>query len=132
MLDSQPRGGPLVAALQTRGVLNDGRKIAYALGLTVDTYKGLKDVSPGAATAGYQTFLARYPDNKVSIGVMCNGTSPGAGEIAADITDEIFGPFPGPAKPEAAKVSDDELKKFVGVWRNEKTHAPARFVIENG
>jgi len=118
--------------LETRGVLNDGRKIAYALGLTVDTYKGLKDVSHGGATAGYQTFLARYPDNKVSIGVMCNGTSPGSGGIAAAITDEIFGPYPETARTEPAKVSEDELKKFVGIWRNEKTHAPARFVIENG
>jgi hypothetical protein len=113
-------------------VLNDGRKIAYALGLTVDTYKGLKDVSHGGATAGYQTFLARYPDNKVSVGVMCNGTSPSAGGIAANITDEIFGPFAESAKKEPAKVSDDELKKFVGIWRSEKTHGPARFVVENG
>ena len=132
MLDSKSLGAPLVEALETRGVLNDGRKIAYALGLTVATYKGLKDVSHGGATAGYQTFLARYPDNKVSIAVMCNGTSPGAGGIAAGITDEIFGPYPEPPKTEPAKVSEDELKKFVGIWRNEKTHAPARFVIENG
>src|SRR5215213_5078050 len=132
MLDSHSLGAPLVEALETRGVLNDGRKISYALGLTIDTYKGLKDVSHGGATAGYQTFLARYPDNKVSVGVMCNGTSPSSGGIAASITDEIFGPFPEAAKTEAVKVSDDELKKFVGIWRNEKTHAPARFVIENG
>ncbi len=132
MLDSQSLGAPLVTALETRGVLNDGRKIAYALGLIVNKYKGLKDVSHGGATAGYQTFLARYPDNKVSVGVMCNGTSPGAGGIAANITDEIFGPFPETQKTEAAKVSEDELKKFVGIWRNEKTHTPARFVIENG
>jgi CubicO group peptidase (beta-lactamase class C family) len=132
MLDSQSLGAPLVTALETRGVLNDGRKIAYALGLTVDTYKGLKDVSHGGATAGYQTFLARYPDNKVSVGVMCNGTSPSAGGMAANITDEIFGPYPEAPKTEPAKISDDELKRFVGLWRNEKTHAPARFVIENG
>ena len=132
MLDSQSLGAPLVAALETQGVLNDGRKIAYALGLVVDKYKGLKDVSHGGATAGYQTFLARYPDNKVSVGVMCNGTSPGAGGIAAGMTDEIFGLSPETPKTEAAKVSEDELKKFVGVWRNEKTHAPARFVVENG
>src|SRR5580765_5816761 len=110
MLDSQSLGAPLVNALETRGVLNDGRKIAYALGLTVDKYKGLKDVSHGGATAGYQTFLARYPDNKVSVGVMCNGTSPSAGGIAAGITDEIFGPFPATPKIEPAKVSEDELK----------------------
>ena len=132
MLDSRSLGAPLVDALQTQGMLNDGRKIAYALGLTVDTYKGLKDVSHGGATAGYQTFLARYPDNKVSVGVMCNGTSPSAGGIAANITDEIFGPFPETARTEPAKISEDELKKFVGIWRNEKTHAPARFAIENG
>ena len=132
MLDSQSLGAPLVNALETRGVLNDGRKIAYALGLEVSTYKGLKDVSHGGATAGYQTFLARYPDNKVSVGVMCNGTSPSAGGIAASITDEIFGPFPATPQIEAAKVSEDELKKFVGIWRNEKTHFPGRFVIDNG
>lgn len=132
MLDSHSLGVPLVNALETQGVLNDGRKIAYALGLTVAKYKGLKDVSHGGATAGYQTFLRRYPDNKVSIGVMCNGTSPSAGGIAASITDEIFGPFPESPKTESAKVSEDELKKFAGIWRNEKTHAPARFVIENG
>lgn len=132
MLDSKSLGAPLVDALETRGVLNDGRKIAYALGLTIDKYKGLKDVSHGGATAGYQTFLARYPDNKVSVGVMCNGTSPSAGEIAANITDEIFGPFPEPARSEVANVSDDELKRFVGIWRDEKTHFPARFNIENG
>ena len=132
MLDSQSLGAPLVSALETRGVLNDGRKISYALGLVVDNYKGLKDVSHGGATAGYQTFLARYPDNKVSVGVLCNGTSPSAGGIAEGITEEIFGPFPETSKTESAKVSEDELKKFVGIWRNEKTHAPARFVIENG
>ena len=132
MLDSKSLGAALVDALETRGVLNDGRKISYALGLEVGTYKGLKDVSHGGATAGYQTFLARYPDNKVSVGVMCNGTSPGAGGIAAGITDEIFGPFPAPPRIEPARVSEDELKKFVGIWRNEKTHAPARFVIDNG
>ncbi len=132
MLDSHSLGAPLVTALETRGVLNDGRKITYALGLEVSTYKGLKDVSHGGATAGYQTFLARYPDNKVSVGVMCNGTSPGAGGIAANITDEIFGPMPQNPRIEPAKISEDELKKFAGIWRNEKTHAPARFIIENG
>ena len=132
MLDSRSLGAPLVEALETRGVLNDGRKLSYALGLEVGTYKGLKDVSHGGSTAGYQTFLARYPDNKVSIGVMCNGTSPSAGLIAANITDEIFGPYPDPPRTEATTISEAELKRFVGIWRNEKTHAPARFAFENG
>lgn len=132
MLDSKSFSAPLVDALETRGVLNDGRKISYALGLVIDSSKGFTEVSHGGATAGYQTFLTRYPDKKISIGVMCNGTSPSPGGIAASITTEIFGPFTETAKTEAAKVSDEELKKFVGVWRNVKTHAPARFIIDNG
>ena len=43
MLESQSLGAPLVNALETQGVLNDGRKIAYALGLVVDKYKGMKE-----------------------------------------------------------------------------------------
>src|SRR5258708_22156959 len=105
MLDSKSLGAPLVEAMETRGVLNDGRKIVYALGLEVATYKGLKDVSHGGATAGYQTFLARYPDNKVSVAVMCNGTSPDGGGIAASITDEIFGPYPAGAQASGAQAS---------------------------
>ena len=132
MFESKSLGAPLVDALETQGVLNDGRKISYALGLEVGTHHGLKDVSHGGATAGYQTFLARLPDQKFSVGVMCNGTSPGAGGIAEAITDEIFGPYSEPPRAEPPKVSEDELKKFVGIWRNEKTHAPARFVVENG
>lgn len=132
MLDAHSLGAALVNGLETQGVLNDGRKISYALGLVVAKYKEMKDVSHGGATAGYQTFLARYPHQKVSIGVMCNGTAPSAGGVAASITDEIFGPYPDTARTEPATVSEDELKKFVGIWRNEKTHAPARFAVENG
>src|SRR5687767_10724926 len=114
MLDSRSIGAPLVDALETQGVLNDGRKISYALGLEVGTYRGLKDISHGGSTAGYQTFLARYPEKKVSIGVLCNGTSPSAGGLAASITDEILGPFPAtPAQTETASVPSEQLQKFV-------------------
>jgi len=132
MLDSKSLGAGLVEAMETRGVLNDGRKIAYALGLEVGTYKGLNYVSHGGSTAGYQTFLARYPDKKVSVAAMCNGTSPSAATITTDIADEIFGPLPAYPRIESTTVSDDELKAFVGLWRNEKTHFPGRFLIETG
>ncbi len=134
MLDSRSMGGPLVDALETQGILNDGRKITYALGLQVATYRGLRDVSHGGSTAGYQTFLARYPDQKVSVAVLCNGTSPSAGGLAAAVTDEIFGPYPASSssQPTAAKVSEEKLKKFVGIWRNERTRFPGRFTFEDG
>lgn len=132
MLDSKSLGAPLVEALETQGVLNDKRKIEYALGLNVSTYRGMRDVSHGGSTAGYQTFLARYPDQKISIAVMCNGTSPSAGGLAASITDEIFGPFPAPAKVESIAVAEEHLKKFAGIWRNDVTRNVNTLVLDKG
>jgi CubicO group peptidase (beta-lactamase class C family) len=131
MLDSRSMGAPLVEALETQGMLNDGRKIIYALGLNVDTYRGMRDISHGGSTAGYQTFLARYPEKKVSVAVLCNGTSPSAGVLAASITDEIFGPFPSPAaQADGSPLSVEQLQKYVGIWRDEKTRAPANLVVD--
>jgi len=133
MLDSRSMGAPLVQALETQGVLNDGRKIPYALGLVVDKYNGMRDVSHGGSTAGYQTFLARYPDQKVSVAVLCNGTSPNASGLAAAITDEIFGPAPPPAvQPESMEVAPADLQKYASLWRDEKTRNVVRTVFENG
>ncbi len=134
-LDARTLGAPIVDALETQGVLNDGRKIQYALGLNVGTYQGMRDVSHGGSTAGYQTFLARYPEKKVSVAVLCNGTSPSAGGLAANVTDEIFGPFQASSAISEAvpAVSQERLQRFVGgVWREERTRVAAAFTVENG
>jgi hypothetical protein len=91
----------------------------------------MRDVSHGGSTAGYQTLLARYPDRKVSVSVLCNGTSPSAAGIARSVTDEIFGPFPAQAQPQLVQMPEEKLKKFVGIWRDTVTHQPARFTFEN-
>ncbi|MFN2501672.1 MAG: serine hydrolase domain-containing protein [Pyrinomonadaceae bacterium] len=133
MLDSRSLGSPLVESLETVGVLNDGRKITYALGLDVSAYKGIREVSHSGGTAGYQTFLARYPERKLSVAVLCNGAPPFAGDLARGAIDEILGPFPSsPTPPAGVQVPEEQLKKYVGVWRNEKTHSPHRIVLEKG
>ena len=135
MLDSRSMGAPLVEALETQGVLNSGRKISYALGLQVGDYRGMRDVSHGGSTAGYQTFLARYPEKKLSVAVLCNGTSPSAGGLAAAITDEIFGPFPQ-ASPQpvadAIELKPEEMQKYVGLWRSETTRFADRIELRDG
>lgn len=133
MLDARTFNAKLVDELETRGVLNDMQKIGYALGLNVGDYKGLKDVSHGGSTAGYQTFLARYPDKKLSVAVLCNGTSPSAGGIAANVTDEILALASGqPTARDSVQVSEEQLKKHVGLYRDEKTRFPARLVVDGG
>ena len=132
MLDSRSMGGWLVDAMETQGITNGDKKISYALGLTVGSYRGMRQVSHNGSTAGYQTSLARYPDQKVSIAVLCNGTAPNATALSNAITDEIFGTFPVVDPPKFIEPGEEKLKKFVGVWRNEKNHFPGTFSFENG
>jgi len=58
--------------MNERGILNNGDTISYALGQDVGTYKGLKLISHGGGDAGYRTFLARFPDQKLSVIVFSN------------------------------------------------------------
>ncbi|HSQ31790.1 MAG TPA: serine hydrolase domain-containing protein, partial [Gemmatimonadaceae bacterium] len=64
-LDRPSIGGqPYVDAMQTRMRLTSGRTITYALGLEVVDYDGVREVGHGGSTAGYRTYLARYPDQR--------------------------------------------------------------------
>lgn len=66
-------GGPwLVEALQTQGVLHDGSTIAYANGVIVDHYRGLRTVSHRGVWAGFRAAALRFPDQQVSEIALCN------------------------------------------------------------
>ncbi len=132
MLDSRSLGAPLVEALETTGVLNDGRKITYALGVVVTNENGVRKVAHGGSTAGYQTFLSRYPDLQLSVAVLCNGASRSGATLERDVFIEIAGPFAAPTPPETIVLKPEELQKYVALFRDERTHQPLRTVVENG
>ena len=132
MLDSRSMGGPLVDAMETTGVLNDGRKITYALGLVVSTYRGQREILHNGATAGYQTYLGRFPGLKMSVAVLCNGSSKNPTVLGHAIVDELVAPVAVLPQPETVELKADELQKFAGLWRHDKTHLPMRTVMENG
>ncbi len=114
----------MVDMLEEQGVLNDGRKISYALGLGVGDYNGIREVSHGGRTAGYVTFLARYPEISLSISSLCNVPFRNPARIAYRIVDEAAGPFPDPPQPEGRETTAEELKKYTGLWRQDKTRMP--------
>src|SRR5262245_36667859 len=132
MLDSRSLGAPRVEALEVKGVLNNGRKISYALGLVITDENGVRKVSHGGSTAGYQTFLSRYPGLNLSIAVLCNGLTRNAEALERDIFKEIAGPFPAPTPPETIELKTEELQKYLVLFRDEKTHRPVRPVLLNG
>ena len=64
--------GTLVQELQTPGVLNNGNKISYAMGLDLGNYRGLPIVDHSGALFGYRTELLRFPEQKFSVICLCN------------------------------------------------------------
>jgi hypothetical protein len=77
----------IVEKMKTRGVLNNGDTIDYALGQVIGTYKGLNMISHGGADAGYRTFLGRFPDQQFDVIVLSNLASFNPSGIALKIAD---------------------------------------------
>ncbi len=133
VLDAKTWNASLVDSLETQGVLNSGQKISYALGLSVGSYKGSKQIAHSGATAGYRTFLVRYPEKRLSIAVLCNGTAPDSTGLANSIADEILGPFPAPpAATNVGTLSVQQPEKYVGIWKNERNRTATRISVANG
>ena len=82
------RGGrTLIDTLETPGVLNDGDTITYALGLGVDSYRGWRMVSHGGSWAGFRTYMARFPEQRLSVICLCNLADIDPGELATRVAD---------------------------------------------
>jgi len=129
-LDRPRVGGPdFVTRMQTRGRLNDGFEIEYAQGLNVTQYKGAREVSHGGSTAGYQTFLARFPDQGLSVAVLCNTTGTNPSRYAHDIADIVLaGTLRQPPSVRAVEVAPEVLERMAGLYREATTDAVLRLV----
>jgi YD repeat-containing protein len=131
-LDNPRVGGrALVDQIETRGRLNDGFELEYAQGLVVTSYKGLREVSHGGSTAGYQTFLARYPGQRLSIAVLSNVAGSGPAVLARQVADiYLAGKLQEPAKPVAADVPAATLKGYLGVYCEPLTDNAVRVELD--
>ena len=107
----------ILAEQQTAGHFNDGRVHGYGLGLFVGTYKGLHEVSHSGTTAGYSAFLTRFPEQKVSVAVLCNATTGQATQYAHAVADLYLGErlTPSPTKP-AQTLTTEEMDRVAGMW----------------
>ena len=76
----------LLAQQQTKGRFNDGREHNYALGLRVDSFRGVTNINHSGSTAGYVTHLNRFPDAHLSVAVLCNVSSGSATNAANDVS----------------------------------------------
>lgn len=123
------------------GVLNDGEKLDYASGLSLDTYKGLNAIQHGGAFVGFRAQFVRFPDQKVSIAVFANRADANpmakvhqvADIVLADkfIVEEQNEVSTKSSKPKFIKLRSKQLKAFEGHYWNEERSLARKIYVKN-
>ena len=115
-------GGKKLIELQTeQGVLTSGRKIAYARGLMMLHWKGVPEVSHSGSTAGYSAWLGRYPEQELSIAVLCNVTTD-ATALGHQIADVYLDKVISQPKPRSIAADPTLLQTKAGLYRSVRDH----------
>jgi len=128
-------GVGVVRELQQRGRLTSGREITYAAGLTVSSHRGIPEVSHTGATAGYRAFLARYPNQHLSVAVLCNAAnaSPSLGRRVAEVFLGSQGDLAARQAGEpGVTLPPEHIAEKAGTYRNLATNDPMRLVVRDG
>jgi CubicO group peptidase (beta-lactamase class C family) len=128
---ASPRVGDasFVREQQEPGRFNDRRAHDYALGLTVGTYKGVRQVDHSGSTAGYRAHLSRYPDQRVSVAVLCNVSTGEATGSARAVADILLADHVRVSELKAThELSAAESGAIVGLYRNTTRGVPVSIV----
>ena len=104
--------------------LNDGTPVKYALGVTVDDWRGHRRISHGGGWAGFSTFGAWFP--AIRSGVVMLSNTPVNPEVLTNSLAEIFlgdrlGPTSAmqsaPGEARVAQVSTTMLDEYAGRYK---------------
>jgi CubicO group peptidase (beta-lactamase class C family) len=113
----------------TPGHFNDGTAHNYAMGLYIRTYRGLlPEVSHSGSTAGYRAFLTRFPEQRVSVAVLCNASTANAEQYARGVADLFLADTYERVQP--ATPSVDELKPLIGTYVSDEAEVEMQVVTE--
>ncbi|HJR08757.1 MAG TPA: serine hydrolase domain-containing protein [Pyrinomonadaceae bacterium] len=139
-LTSGRLGAFVTGKLQEPARLNNGRKLSYARGLIVDTYRGGTRVSHSGSASGYSAWLGRLPAQGFSMAVLCNADVTSASALAGRVAEQFLpaasaetAEAKSPAAvAEGVVVSEADLNSKAGLFVSERTGEPLRLIVNNG
>ena len=121
-----------VDILQTRARFTDGGTHEYALGLYVDTYQGVREVDHSGGGLGYAGHLGRYPDQQVSVAVMCNLDGADVTALAKSVARLFLsGLRPAPEPAGTHTLTDDEASRLTGLYCSKEPVGTLTVVFAN-
>ena len=99
-------------AMWTPMRLNDGKPSTYAMGWQVDPYRGHARQAHGGGISGFSTFIARFPDDRVTIVALVNQGGGAAGALVNSLT-EVYVPGVKDAAPKPITDADPKTTTFL-------------------
>jgi CubicO group peptidase (beta-lactamase class C family) len=121
--------------LQTRGTLNNGRRLTYSLGLQSLEYRGTTEIGHDGNTAGYDAALVRYPEHDLSIAVLCNLASAGAINLSHAVADLFLPRATAQTATDNAPafaLSTSDAQAWVGLYRDSLTDGLLELTVRDG
>ncbi len=93
-------------------------------------YKGVRLVEHSGSTAGYRAHLARFPDQRVSVAVLCNVTT-GDATAAAHAVADLY--LEGSLKAFALRAAAPaELAALAGTFESDEAETILTAAVEGG
>lgn len=120
--DNKLGKGTLLKEMQTQGVLNNGKKIEYGLGLVITDYRGLPVVAHSGALFGYRTAFLRFPNQKFSSICLCNLSTSNPVDLAEKVAG-IYLANQMSAEPAASAAAKVDAHPFAGWYRDKDSHS---------
>lgn len=140
----QVGGKALLAELQENGHLNNGKKLDYAKGLVMSTYRGLATVTHGGSWGGYRAQLARFPEQHFSVACLCNVGNANPSKRAMRVADvylgslmrektvkEAAGDAEPPKKP-VVTLAPEQMRGLDGEYHSEELNITYTLAVEGG
>jgi CubicO group peptidase (beta-lactamase class C family) len=106
---------------QQPGRFTDGRAHGYALGLMIHSSHGVRIVEHSGSTAGYQAHLVRYPEQHVSVAVLCNSSSARATQYAHEVGELLLGDSARKTSTTTPALAQADIDRAAGVFRETST-----------
>jgi hypothetical protein len=83
----------------------------------VNTYRGTREIAHSGSTAGYSTYLARYPDlGNLSIAVMCNAAGANATSYTRALVDALNPSLPRATPADTVPLDRAALLPWRGLY----------------
>lgn len=138
--DMQVGGREGIAIMHVPARLSAGEETTSAFGLRLQRYRGLPVVMHSGFDPGYTSMMIRFPDQRLTVAVLCNASSAGPWPRAYQVADgylaDHLAPDPDPASDRAAfeesSIDEADLHELPGIYASAEGSMVQHFAFEDG